>query len=153
MVSASVGADFPMIPCESALFSGVCKPTSLGIVPCQVTAKASVPPDTMVCPLRVAPERPLDDIASSKPVDFYALSCGSFRKQARNLIETAQRKSQVITSFSFVSLLLARPRACVASSCHHVLSNVVLTRGTLAKALCQMANQCHDFSTRRLSNR
>jgi len=29
-----------------------------------------------------------------KPIDFYALSCGSFRKTAWNLIEKAQRKSQ-----------------------------------------------------------
>jgi hypothetical protein len=28
-----------------------------------------------------------------QPIDLYALSCGSFRKKARNLIETAQRKS------------------------------------------------------------
>src|SRR3954468_3447802 len=41
-------ADFPMMPHESALFSSVCKPISLGIVPSQVTAKASAPPDTMV---------------------------------------------------------------------------------------------------------
>jgi hypothetical protein len=38
-----MGADFPMIPYESTLFSRVCKPTSLGIVPYQVTAKASAP--------------------------------------------------------------------------------------------------------------
>src|SRR5215211_1375883 len=36
-----MGADFLMILHESTLFSRVCKPTSLGIVPCQVTAKAS----------------------------------------------------------------------------------------------------------------
>ena len=46
-----MGADFPMIPHESALFSIACKPTSLGVVPGQVTAKASAPPDTMVCAL------------------------------------------------------------------------------------------------------
>jgi len=34
-------------------------------------------------------------MAWSKAVDFYAFSCGSFRKKARNLIETAQRKSQL----------------------------------------------------------
>jgi hypothetical protein len=31
-----------------------------------------------------------------KAIDFYALSCGSFRKKARNLIKTAQRKSQLL---------------------------------------------------------
>jgi Transposase IS66 family len=30
-----------------------------------------------------------------KAIDLYALSRGSFRKKARNLIETAQRKSQL----------------------------------------------------------
>jgi hypothetical protein len=35
-----------------------------------------------------------EDMARSKSIDFYALSCGSFRKKAQNLIETAQRKSQ-----------------------------------------------------------
>ena len=35
-------------------------------------------------------------MVGAKAFDFYALSCGSFRKQSRNLIETAQRKSQSI---------------------------------------------------------
>ena len=30
-------------------------------------------------------------------IDFYVLSRGSFRKKARNLIETAQRKSQLLS--------------------------------------------------------
>ena len=73
----------------------VVSPHRCGVVPCQVTAKASAPPGTMVCPLLVAPGV-LEDRAWSKPIDFYALSCGSFQKQARNLIETAQRKSQAL---------------------------------------------------------
>jgi hypothetical protein len=48
MISASMGADFPMILHESTLFSMVCKPTSLEIVPDQVTAKGVCTPDTMV---------------------------------------------------------------------------------------------------------
>jgi hypothetical protein len=35
-------------------------------------------------------------MAGSKAIDFYALSRGVPRKPARNLIETAQRKSQYI---------------------------------------------------------
>ena len=35
-------------------------------------------------------------MACSKLIDFYAFSCGTFRKKARNLIKTAQRKSQVV---------------------------------------------------------
>jgi len=65
-----------------------------GVVPCQVTAKASAPqvPWLVLCWWRQqgVPE----DRAWSKPIDFYALSCGSFRKLAQNLIEIAQRKSQ-----------------------------------------------------------
>jgi hypothetical protein len=43
VISASRGADFMMMPRESALFSRGWKPTSLGVVPCQATAKASAP--------------------------------------------------------------------------------------------------------------
>ena len=67
----------------------------------------------MVCPRLVAPERLREDIAWSKPIDFYAFSCGSFRKKARNLIETAQRKSQgimlilaMIVSYGLTFLLI-----------------------------------------------
>ena len=78
-----------------------CKPTSLGFVPCQVTAKASAPQGPW-CGLSVWLQQGVpEDRAWSKPIDFYALSCSSFRKKARNLIETAQRKSQGV---SFKSL-------------------------------------------------
>jgi hypothetical protein len=33
-----MGADFPIIPRESAVFSRSCKNISLGVVPCQITA-------------------------------------------------------------------------------------------------------------------
>src|SRR5262249_39857308 len=46
------------------------------------TLKAPAPSGTLVYPLRVAPARRLDDIAWSKPIDLYVLSCGSFRKSA-----------------------------------------------------------------------
>jgi hypothetical protein len=42
-ISASLGADFPMVHHESDLFSRGCKLMSLRVVPCQVTAKASAP--------------------------------------------------------------------------------------------------------------
>jgi hypothetical protein len=41
-----------------------------------------------------------ENMAWSKPIDFYALSCGSFRKPACNLIETAQRKSHPLEGSS-----------------------------------------------------
>jgi hypothetical protein len=65
-----------------------------GVVPCQITAKASAPQGPW-CSLSVWLQQGVpEDRAWSKPIDFYALSCSSFRKKARNLIETAQRKSQ-----------------------------------------------------------
>jgi len=42
-------------------------------------------------------------MAGSKAIDFYALSRGVPRKPARNLIETAQRKSQDLAK-DFVQL-------------------------------------------------
>jgi hypothetical protein len=43
VISASREADFPMIPCESALLSSSCALISPRVVPCHVPAKASVP--------------------------------------------------------------------------------------------------------------
>ena len=74
----------------------VVSPHRCGVVPCQVTMKASAPPGAMVCPLLVTPERRSGGHGTVQSIDFYALSCSSFRKQARNLIETAQRKSQYL---------------------------------------------------------
>src|SRR3989442_6733115 len=65
-----------------------------GVVPCQVTVQASAPPGAVVCPLLVTPVGRLGGYGTVQCIDFYAISCSSFRKQARNLIETAQRKSQ-----------------------------------------------------------
>jgi hypothetical protein len=64
-----------------------------GVVLCQVTAQASAPqgPWFVFCLWLQKGFR--EDTARSKAVDFYTLSCGSLRKLARNLIETAQRKS------------------------------------------------------------
>src|SRR5712691_6523527 len=73
----------------------VVSPHRYGVVPCQVTVQASAPPGAVVCPLLVTPVGRLGGYGTVQSIDFYALSCGSFRKQARNLIETAQRKSQV----------------------------------------------------------
>ena len=71
----------------------VVSPHRYGVVPCQVTVQASAPPGAVVCPLLVTPVGRLGGYGTVQSIDFYALSCGSFRKQARNLIETAQRKS------------------------------------------------------------
>src|SRR4029450_6423944 len=55
-MSASMGADFPMIPHESTLFSRGCKSTSLGIVPYQVTGKAAASQTPGGGPWFVAPQ-------------------------------------------------------------------------------------------------
>src|SRR5215217_2496530 len=94
-MSASMGADFPMIPHESALFSTSCKPTLLWVVSCQVTAKASASqvPWFVLCVW--LQQGVLENAAWSKPIDFYVISWGVPRRPAYNLAETAQRKSQV----------------------------------------------------------
>jgi hypothetical protein len=95
VISASIGADFLMILRESALFSSGCKLISLRVVPCRVPAKASAPqvPWFVLCWWLQNGIRKV--MTRSKPIDFYALSRGSFQKPAQNLIETAQRKSQL----------------------------------------------------------
>src|SRR4029453_1807321 len=67
-----------------------------GVVPYQVTAKASAPqvPWCVLCWWRQKGIR--ENIARSKLIDFYALSWGVPRIPARNLIEIAQRKSQCL---------------------------------------------------------
>jgi len=44
--------------------------------------QAFAPQVPLVCPLCVAPARRLDAMAWAKSIDFYALSCGPFRKPA-----------------------------------------------------------------------
>ena len=55
-----------------------------------------------------------EGMAGSKAIDFYALSRGVPRKPARNLIEIAQRKSQICL-FSFYAPDL-RPRSLIPPS-------------------------------------
>jgi hypothetical protein len=92
-MSASRGADFPMIPRESTLFSSGCKLIPLRVVLCHVTAKASVPQAPWGISWFVAPQGIQVGRAGSKAIDFYALSWGVPRKIACNVVETAQRKS------------------------------------------------------------
>src|SRR4051812_24761204 len=75
----------------------VVSPHLCGVVPCQITAKASAPqvPWFVLCLWLKRGIR--ENMAYSKPIDFCEISCGSFRKLARNLIEIAQRKSQRTT--------------------------------------------------------
>ena len=72
----------------------VVSPHVCGAVPCQVTAKASAPQGPW-CVLCLWLQKGLqENMVWFEHIDFYAFSRGSFRKPARNLIETAQRKSQ-----------------------------------------------------------
>jgi hypothetical protein len=70
-----MGADFPMIPRESTLFSRACKPTSLRVVPCQATTKAHLRHHG-VCPGSWLHKGAQEGMAGSKAIDFYALSWG-----------------------------------------------------------------------------
>src|SRR6266581_7670354 len=76
----------------------VVSPPRCEVVSCQVTAKASAPqvPWFVLCWWLQQGIR--EDRVWYKPIDFYALSCSSFRKSTRNLIEIAQRKSQATHS-------------------------------------------------------
>src|SRR6266705_3840311 len=93
----------------------VVSPHLCGVVPCQITAKASSPqvPGFVLCLWLQKGVR--GNMAWSKPIDFYALSCGSFRKPAQNLIEIAQRKSQGVSfaahpdTSTAVTILLSTP--------------------------------------------
>jgi hypothetical protein len=72
----------------------VASPYHCGVVLYQVTAKASAP-QVSWCVLCVWLQKGIREHTPwPKAIDLYALSRGSFRKKARNLIETAQRKSQ-----------------------------------------------------------
>src|SRR6516225_4898316 len=71
----------------------VVRPYRCGVVLCLGTAQASAP-QVPWCVLGVWLQQGVRKATVwSKAIDFYALSCGSFRKTAWNLIETAQRKS------------------------------------------------------------
>jgi hypothetical protein len=82
VISASIDASFRLVPHESAFFSRTCKPTSLGVVPCQVTAQASVS-QAPWCVLYVWLQKGIrENMAWPEAIEFYALSCGSSRKPA-----------------------------------------------------------------------
>ena len=74
MISASVGADFPLIPRESALFSGGCKPTSLGDRSLSRHGEGAYTPETMVCALVPGSPRDIRGDRRLKAIDFYAFS-------------------------------------------------------------------------------
>ena len=58
-----------------------------------------------MCPGVWLPKGGQEGMVGSKAIDFYALSCGSFRKAAGNLIETAQRKSHPLALQRHLSAL------------------------------------------------
>ena len=71
MISASIGADLPIIPRESAVFSRVCKATSLRDRPLSRHCEGVCTPDTMVCALvRGSPKDIRGEIEGSKPLIF-----------------------------------------------------------------------------------
>src|SRR5215217_4365062 len=97
VISASMGADLRMLPHESALCTIGCEYISLGSFVRHRHWEGFCTSGAVVCLLLVAPERRSGEYGWPKAIDFYVLSCGSFRKPACNLVETAQRKSQTAT--------------------------------------------------------
>ena len=77
-----MGAVFPMILRESALFSRGCKLISLRSVPCQVTVKAFARQAPWNVPWFVASQGISGGMTGSKAIDFYAFSRGIPRKEA-----------------------------------------------------------------------
>jgi hypothetical protein len=67
-------ADLRMVPCESALCIIGCERISLGSCVRYSHCEGVCFSGVLVCPRHVARERHLDDMASSKPIDFYAIS-------------------------------------------------------------------------------
>ena len=68
-----MGADFPMMPRESVLFSRGCKHVSLRGVLCQITAKAFAPQTPWYVLWFMAPQGRSGG-EGQKPLIFYALS-------------------------------------------------------------------------------
>jgi len=60
----------------------VVSPYLCGVVPCQGTAKASAPQVLWFVLCLWLQKGIRDDMAWSKPIDFYAFSCSSFQKPA-----------------------------------------------------------------------
>jgi hypothetical protein len=81
---------------QRSIFSRGYKLTSLWGVPCPITAQASAPQGPWCVRCVWLQQGVRKAIAWSKAIDFEVLSRGSVRKKARNLIETAQRKSQLV---------------------------------------------------------
>jgi hypothetical protein len=110
-------ADFPMIPRESALFSGSYKLISPRVVSCHVTAKASAPQGPW-CVFRLWLQKGLqENIAWLEHIDFYTFSRGSFGKPARNLIARAQRKSHPLEGSSQEAIPLPSTTFDIFSRC------------------------------------
>jgi hypothetical protein len=95
-----MGADFPMTPHESTLFSSVCKTKSLGIVPYQVTVKASTPRHPGVCPGSWLHKGCQEGMAWSKTIDFYVLSWG-----VPALHQKSGQKSDSVVNMDFLASL------------------------------------------------
>lgn len=95
LISASIRAACRITPHESALLSTSCR-----LCGCRRHARHDSwtglwTSDAMVCILTPwLHQRSQEEMASSKGMDFYALSWATFRKPAGTVVETAQQKSQ-----------------------------------------------------------
>jgi hypothetical protein len=98
VISASIDASFRLGPHESAFFSRTCKAHISGSCPLSGHAQASAP-QAPWCVLYLWLQKGIrENMAWPEAIEFYALSCGSSRKPACNVVETAQRKSQITSA-------------------------------------------------------
>ena len=94
MLSASIDASFRLVPHESPFFSRGWRSSSLGVVPCQATTKASTP-QAPWCVLYLWLQKGIrENMAWPEAIEFYALSCGSSRKPAGSVLGSSQSSNQ-----------------------------------------------------------
>src|SRR5256886_17382663 len=98
-------ADLLMIPHESTLLTMGCEHISLGSFVRHRPWEGFCPQVSWCVLCWWLQQGMREDMAWSEAVDFHVLSCGSFRKPVRNLLETAQRKSQT-TDISTVFMIV-----------------------------------------------
>ena len=112
-----MGADFPMIPRESALFSRGCKLSSLRVVPCSVTGKASAPQVPWFVPCLWLQNGVRENIAWLKAIDFYATFMRFFSetsmKFGRNST-TEKSETQAALGLSLTELAAYPPEASMS---------------------------------------
>ena len=111
------------------------------LVLCQVTAKASAP-QVPWCVLCVwLPKGYQGGIGGSKAIDVYVFSWGGPRKPACNVVETAQRKSQDISSGAVDGVQAGCPLS-VAGIATQSIHSICSTPGQKGSSLSDTTKMC-----------